>query len=83
MKSFERKHRNNRSMSHTGVTPTLSKQSLMPHQIYPAICGVYRRLVHRSGNVIRRSGNVIRFFSHLVHWTLENLSLMPGMFAKV
>jgi len=52
MKDFERAHRNNRSHSHTSIGPISSKQSLMPHHLYPAMRRIYRRLVRRECSVI-------------------------------
>ena len=48
MKGFEREHRNNRSHSHTGVNRISSKQSLTPHQLYPAMRRIYQCLSHCS-----------------------------------
>jgi len=73
--NFERKHCNYRSLSHTGVVPTSSKQSLTPHQLYPAMSGIYRRLAHSSGTVIR-------LHSHSIHRTSANSPLLLEMFEK-
>jgi len=59
-KSFERKHCNNHSLSHTGVALTSGKQSLMPLQLYPTVRGTY----HPLG---RRSCSVNHFFRHSKH----------------
>lgn len=41
-KNCECEHRSNCSLSETSVTPILCKQSLTSHQLYPAMCGIYR-----------------------------------------
>ena len=68
-KDFEREH------SHTSVGHVSSKQSLTPHQLFPAMLRIYLHLG-------RHTGSVILSFSHSVDRAVGNSPLFLAAFAK-
>jgi len=62
-KNFLREHRNNRSLAHIGVGPTLSMQALTAHQLNTTMCGIYPIACCPKCSLIQ-------FPSHSVHRTL-------------